>query len=129
MDVIIFYCYNEGPRSGGRDGTEPGLVLSWPMSFTHPLALRCLQGMTFLALDAARWHAERNISLIDMVAPGNELRQIVPEMVHPVREDDLVAPPLLDLNRRQNNFGGRGIGESRISRCLLELTTLFRCNC
>ena len=128
MDVIIFYCYNEGPRSGGRDGTEPGLVLSWPMSFTHPLALRCLQGMTFLALDAARWHAERNISLIDMVAPGNELRQIVPEMVHPVREDDLVAPPPLAFDGLHIP-GGRGVGESRISRCLLELTTLFRCNC
>lgn len=128
MDVIIFYCYNEGTRLGERDGTEPGLVLSWPMSFTHPLALCCLQGMTFLALDAARWHAERNICLIDMVAPGNELRQIVPHMVHPVREDDLVAPPPLAFDGLHIP-GGRGVGESRISRCLLELTTLFRCNC
>ncbi|KAI0760394.1 hypothetical protein C8Q74DRAFT_224346 [Fomes fomentarius] len=63
----------------GADGLAPDQSRSYPIPFEHSMALRCLQGMSFLALDAQQWD-QNGANIIDIVAPGAELRQITPHM-------------------------------------------------
>ncbi|KAH9920210.1 uncharacterized protein BXZ73DRAFT_104722 [Epithele typhae] len=60
------------------------------MLYTHPQALVCLQGFTFLALDmkAGRWPG---IQLLDILAPGEELIQMQENMPPIPAEDDFIA--------------------------------------
>ena len=59
------------------DDLKSGLVLSYPIDFTDPRVLLCLQAMTFLALDAQKWDDDGK-RIVDILAPGDELTQIRP---------------------------------------------------
>ncbi|KAJ3799059.1 hypothetical protein GGU11DRAFT_680306 [Lentinula aff. detonsa] len=92
MDVAFFYLIfdgenAEGINTGGGSGdskagsSEPtqksysGLILSPVLNFEDPRVLKCLQGLTYLALDREKWRAAGK-SLVDILAPIDELSLI-----------------------------------------------------
>lgn len=59
---------------------ESGLVLSWPIPWQNEYTSLCLQGSSYLALDMDRLGMR---DILNIVAPGEERRQIVPGMILP----------------------------------------------
>ncbi|KAJ3991303.1 hypothetical protein F5050DRAFT_1581629 [Lentinula boryana] len=80
MDIVFFYLiFDVGDSKPGDSppwlSPNSGLILSPVLNFEDPRVLKCLQGLTYLALDREKWRAAGK-SLVDILAPIDELSLI-----------------------------------------------------